>query len=314
MGMGKVSMNRLRRKNRTPGVTLLIVFIIISFALMTLSVKEAPSGPIHTVRAIIGQVQLPFLRVGGVLTVPIKGIGQISHNLTADQETLSELEAENQRLLSDNAKLQEYRAENERLTGLLNIRDVYQLTGVAARITGADSDPWNRTLTINRGSSSEIEINMPVLDSAGLLGQVIEVGPTVAKVRLIDDEHSGVSSMVQRGRISGVVRGSVDGTLTLDFIPIDADVAVGDVIITSGLGGVYPKGILIGTVSSVTKTPGSLYAEVIVAPPARGGVSEEVLVITTLNAPENQLEYPLPQASSDATTQTIEATQAEGSE
>ena len=125
---------------------------------------------------------------------------------------------------------------------------------------------------------------MPVTSSAGVIGQVSEVGPTSATVRLITDESSGVSAMVQSSRAQGQLVGSADGSVRLTLVRTDQQVSVGDMVITSGLGGAYPKGLPIGTVSNVTRSNGSLYYDVTVEPLSSASALENVLVITSVSA------------------------------
>ena len=123
---------------------------------------------------------------------------------------------------------------------------------------------------------------MPVTNSTGVIGQVIEVAPNASTVRLLTDEGSGVSAMIQDTRAQGMVQGQPDGTLRMDYVSVDADVKEGDIIITSGIGGVYPKGLPIGTVASVTKNSNDVYYTIIVSSASRTESNEEVLVITSL--------------------------------
>ena len=123
---------------------------------------------------------------------------------------------------------------------------------------------------------------MPVTSSAGVIGQVVECGPTSSTVRLVTDENSSVSAMIQSSRVQGMLDGSATGQVTLDLVPSSEDVQVGDVVVTSGLGGVFPKGLPLGRVSSVESTPGALYLQVSVELFAHTESFDEVLVITSL--------------------------------
>ncbi len=121
---------------------------------------------------------------------------------------------------------------------------------------------------------------MPVVGPLGLLGQTVAAASDSAKVRLITDQRSGVAAMVQRTRAPGIVRGSIEGDLTLDFVGNNQKVRVGDVVITSGIGGVYPKGIVVGEVVSAEKDAAGLYQKIEVTPASDLTGLEEVLVLT----------------------------------
>ncbi|MDZ4064402.1 MAG: rod shape-determining protein MreC, partial [Coriobacteriia bacterium] len=132
---------------------------------------------------------------------------------------------------------------------------------------------------IDRGSADGVDVGMPVLGAQGLLGQTVDVTAHSAKVRLITDQRSGVSALIQSTRAEGVVRGSIDGALSMEYVSRESTVVVGDVVLTSGMGGVYPKGLIIGEVSDVQLAANDLYQHVAVRPSARISGIEEVIVL-----------------------------------
>ena len=217
----------------------LIVFSVISVLLLTFYIREGEAGPIHAVRSGVTTITSPVRFVGSAVATPFNAIGNVFSNLTASQDTLAELS--------------EAQKTAERLEGLVGLQSTYNLKSTAARIVGASGDAWTSTVTIDKGSADGLTINMPVTSSAGVIGQIIEVSAKTSTVRLIGDENSGVSAMVQDTRAQGMLQGQPDGTLRLDYVSADSDVKVGDIIVTSGIGGVFPKGLPLGTVSSVEK-------------------------------------------------------------
>lgn len=227
-------------------------------------------------------VTSPVRYLGATVSLPFQGLGNVFTNLTSNQETLSDLKAENERLQARNAELEESEQTAKRLQDLLNLQDSYSLQSTGARIIAGSTDSWSSTVTINLGSSSGLTVGMPVMASNGVIGQVVECGATSSTVRLINDENSSVSAMVQSTRAQGMLNGSASGQVTLDLIATSQTVNVGDVVVTSGLGGVFPKGLPLGKVTNVENTPGSLYLEVTVEPFASTENFEEVLVITSL--------------------------------
>ncbi len=273
--MGRGSSNGVPRS--------LIVLSVISLALFVLGVREGDSGLLHGVRGVFQTVATPARVVGSVVASPISGISNVVGNLTADSQTLSDLKAENDDLKAQVARLTEYEDEANTLTDLLQLRNQYNLDSTAARVIARSTDSWSSTITIDKGTTSGIQTGMPVMTSTGVVGQVSECGPTTATVRLITDESSGVSAKVQSSGAQGQLQGSADGTLHLNLIRTDQQVSTGDSVVTSGLGGVYPKGLPVGTVSNVTKSSGSLYYDITVEPLASVGSLEEVLVITSLS-------------------------------
>ncbi|MEE1272897.1 MAG: rod shape-determining protein MreC [Olegusella sp.] len=281
-GGGLGTPTQLKRKSQDNGTRLAIVLTVVSLVLFTLSSREAGSGPISAVRSGVTIVTTPVRAVGSLVFTPFHGLSNVFANLTADQETLSELKERNKELTARNAELEEAEKTAERLQNLLNLQDSYKLQSTAARIIASSSDSWSSTVTIDKGTLSGVTVGMPVTDSAGVIGQTIECGPTSSVVRLLDDENSSVSAMLQDSRAQGMLHGSADGTVHLTLIGTDQTVKAGDTVVTSGLGGVFPKGLPLGTVTNVSKRSGALYLEIEVQLLSTTENYEEVLVITSL--------------------------------
>lgn len=259
-----------------------VICCLVSLLLLTFYVREGEAGVIHSIRSGVNTVATPVRMVGAVVATPFNAIGNVFTNLSAPQETLSELKKQNEELTSELAQLTEAEKTAERLESLLGLQSTYNLQSTAARIIGSTGDAWSQTVTIDKGSANGFEIGMPVCNSGGVIGQIIEVSAATSTVRLINDENSGVSAMVQSTRAQGILQGQPDGTLMLSYVPADADVKVGDVIITSGLGGRFPKGLPLGTVSSVSRAANATYYTIVVRAISTAESNEEVLVITSL--------------------------------
>jgi rod shape-determining protein MreC len=180
--------------------------------------------------------------------------------------------------------------ESERLRELLELRDVLPLDTVVAEVVSRDGVPWFRSLTVDKGSADGISLNAPVLSSTGVVGRVIALGPSAARVQVLLDRDAGVGVVVERTRVAGVVSGQVlqpesgVGDLVLKYVPERADVVTGDVVVTSGFDRIYPRGLTVGRVSSVE--PGSgLLKDIRVQPSARFDRLEEVLVVRGESTP-----------------------------
>jgi rod shape-determining protein MreC len=273
---------QFRRKNSDNGMRLALVLTALSLVLFTFSGRESGSGPLTTIRGSFQVITTPVRVAGSFVMQPFQGLSNAFANLTADQETLSELKSENEQLTARNAELEEAEQTATRLQGLLNLQDTYDLQSTAARIISGSTDSWSSTVTIDKGSLSGIAVGMPVTDSAGVIGQTIEVSASSATVRLISDENSSVAAMVQSSRAQGMLNGSADGGLQLTMVTSDKTVSVGDTIVTSGLGGIFPKGLPLGTVTNVTHNAGSSYLDIEVEPLVSTENYEEVLVVTSL--------------------------------
>lgn len=272
----------LNNRRQSSGMRPFVVCCLVSLLLLTFYVREGETGIIHSLRSGVNTVATPVRMVGAVVATPFNAIGNVFTNLSAPQETLSELKRKNEELSSELAQLTEAQKTAERLESLLGLQSTYNLQSTAARIIGTTGDAWSQTVTIDKGSANGFEIGMPVCNSGGVIGQIIEVSAATSTVRLINDENSGVSAMVQSTRAQGILQGQPDGTLMLSYVPADADVKVGDVVITSGLGGRFPKGLPLGTVSSVSRAANATYYTIVVRAISTAESNEEVLVITSL--------------------------------
>ncbi|MCR8908702.1 rod shape-determining protein MreC [Thermophilibacter sp. ET337] len=272
----------LSTSRQSSGGRALVACVIISIALFTASSRMGDEGPLGAVRGAFQTVTSPVRYLGATVAAPFRGIGNVVTNLTADQQTLSELRAENDELRARNVELEEAAQTAERLQGLLDLQDANDLQSTAARIISGASDSWSTTVTIDKGTSSGVTAGMPVTASSGVVGQVIDSGATTSTVRMLTDENSSISAMIQSSRVQGMLTGSVTGQLNLTLIGTEQEVNVGDVVVTSGLGGVFPKGLPLGEVTSVESAPGALFLDIVVEPFSHAENYEEVLVITSL--------------------------------
>ena len=269
-----------KKPKKLSGGLLLILFVAISVILMSVWVREGATGPLHAVRSGFAVVTTPLQHAGALVTRPFSAAGNLFTNLTASPEDISTLTSENEELRALVMQLEEYRQENERLSSMLELADTYSLESTGARVISRSADTWNRVLTIDKGVSSGLRAGMPVLSANGLLGQIESVSQFSSIVRLITDSQSGVAAFLQSSRIEGIISGSAEGLVYLKYVPLNVTVQPGDVVVTSGAGGVYPKGIAIGEVTSVDYSPADVYQTIIIQPITRVSTYEEVLVLT----------------------------------
>jgi rod shape-determining protein MreC len=182
-------------------------------------------------------------------------------------------------------QLQEQRAVADRSRGfaqLLELRDRSNLSTKAAEIIAAGATPEFRTVTIDKGSLDGIKADMAVLAPGGVVGRVVVSTLRAAKVQLLIDRNAAAGVIVERSRAQGAAVGNGDGSLRMDFVPETSDVVVGDVVMTSGIDGIFPKGFPVGRVVSVDKS-GTLYKEggIVLRPAVDFGSLEQVLVVLT---------------------------------
>lgn len=266
------------------GQVLLVAFIIVSLVLVIIYAREGEDGPLHSAQGVVSGLSAPFKLAGSAVGSAGEGIGDTVTNATASDDSLTGLRRQNEELRSIVSQLEEYRLESERLRSLLDLRDMYGMQSVTARTMGTVGNAWNQVITIDKGTNDGIKTGLSVMGGYGLVGQVIAVTPTTADVRLITDQQSGVSAMVQSSRDEGIVRGSLEGLLYLESLPSESKVEVGDVVVTSGLGGSHSRGLIIGTVSSVNQKQGDAMPTIVIAPNGKTGPLEEVLIVLEVNS------------------------------
>jgi rod shape-determining protein MreC len=258
---------------------MLIAFVAIAVALMTMWFREGDSGALHRVQGAVHVIVAPVSAAGEFVASPVRGFFAWTRDLGVSRSQLAELRNQNERLRSRVAALEEDRLENVRLRELVKLAQTEELKSVAARVIGRPTNSWEGVITIDRGTRDGVAKNLAVIGPRGLLGQTVEVTGSTAKVRLITDQRSGVAALVQSSRATGVVRGNLKGGLDLLYVSRTKPVKRGDVVVTSGLGGVFPKGIVIGEVVEVDNSSGMLYQRISVKPSADIADLEEVLIV-----------------------------------
>jgi len=261
------------------GTALLVALVVVSLILITVYFRESDTGPLHRARRLTQAATSPVAAAGEWLFTPVDAVREWFADLGVSRDDLDTLRTQNAELRQRVSELEEARLENERLREILGFVEARELEAVGARVIGRPVSAWEGTIVIDLGSEDGIEPGMPVLAAQGLLGQTIDVSAGSAKVRLITDQRSGVSALIQSSRAEGIVNGSIEGDLTLDYVSRETTVTVGDVVLTSGMGGVYPKGLLIGEVIDVRIAENDLYPNIAVRPSAQLAGIEEVIVL-----------------------------------
>lgn len=202
------------------------------------------------------------------------------------QRSNDALRKENDVLRGQLAEDWETQSENDRLRSMLAFEKENPGQLVAATVIGADSASWAKSIRINRGSKAGLGRNMAVVTPSGVLGRVVEVSPWYSDVQLITDGRSDVPVRVQRTRAQGMLEGLSKGICHLKFVQRSEDVEAGDIVITSGLGGIFPRGLVVGTIVDVEKKEYGVLQEVRVVPAVDfQRLPEEVLVVVQSNEP-----------------------------
>lgn len=264
------------------GIKTLLVCCALSLILAIASSQAVFSVPRLWLETVADAFALPVRYVSSVISIPFGALNKAFINSGADTKTLSELKEENAQLSSRVAELEETKQTSVRLQNLLALKSSYNLQSVAARIIGTSHNSWEANVVIDKGTSSGLQVGMPVVGANGAIGQIVECSALSSTVRLLRDEKSSISAMIQNSRAQGVVQGSIDATIRLQFINTNLEAHMGDIVVTSGLGGIFPKGLPIGKITSVNKAPGSMYYDIRISAFSETENLEEVLVITSL--------------------------------
>jgi rod shape-determining protein MreC len=173
----------------------------------------------------------------------------------------------------------EIEIENLRLRKLLSFQESVPFGLLPSKVIGKGFNSWSRTLLINQGSRAGVSKGMAVVRPEGVVGRILSVSPNFSLVQLIIDSNSDIPSIFQRSRAEGIVEGKISNQCRVKYLNRKADVQQGDLVISSGLGGVYPKGLIVGTVFAVQKKPYGLFQEVTITPAVDFSKMEEVFVV-----------------------------------
>lgn len=224
-----------------------------------------------------------FAEVQRAASTGVNSIRHVWASYVALRQVKSENEELKRQLAAAQVDVQQQRALADRSRGLeklLELRDRTTLKTVAAEIIGAGATPDFRTLTIDKGINDGLRPDMAVISPAGVVGRVVVPSARAAKVQLLIDRNAAAGALIERSRAQGVILGAGDGGLLMDYVPEVADVVVGDIVVTSGIDGIFPKGFVIGRVEVVEKGGGA-YRRIVVKPAADASALEEVLVVVT---------------------------------
>ena len=259
-------------------LTRLFLCFLLSVALL---IADARYKYLDGIRQVVAVVLYPFERLA---TAPRALLGRIGEFFV----TQSALQTENTRLAEQNlqnaATLQKYRAlvaENQHLRELLAARERFPDSTLFAEVLYSGRDPFTRRIVADKGSQAGVRSGQPVIDEAGVIGQVTRVYPWLAEITLITDKEHAVPVQNLRNGLRAVLGGTgADDRLELKFIPLNADFQNGDRLATSGIDGVYPPGLPVAQVSNVERNAAQLFARITCTPLAGVASHSQLLVVT----------------------------------
>lgn len=258
----------------------LLLLIALSILVLTVHFRERDQGFLHD-----------FQRWSMNLLIPLQsGVSEVAESVSDAWQSVFEfgkLRSENRDLKQKLAslrqqlvKMNELEMENERLRKQLKSPIRLNFETISASVISKSINSWQATIVVNRGTADGVVKHMPVVTIDGLVGQVIATSKDASLVQLLIDQKSAVGVRLQSSRATAIIEGQGGRELRINYLPRETKVANGEVVLTSGFGGVYPAGIVVGTVSKTSKGTYGLYRDAWVSPAADLSSLEEVMIIT----------------------------------
>jgi len=254
------------------------VLIILSLHLISTGVHpgDLAARPESAFLEIVSPIDSAFTRI----TDGASSITRDYIDLVHVRDENARLRLELARVKSDQARMAELEVENQHLAELLELKDALGTEALAANVIGSDATGLSRTLILASGTDNGLRPGMAVLANQGVVGKIIAVSSHASRVLLINDHNSAVDGFDERTRARGIVAGVVDDGLILKYADRSQDIKVDDTIVTSGLDGIFPRGLLIGSIESVKREGPGLFLGVRIKPAVDFRALEQVLILT----------------------------------
>jgi rod shape-determining protein MreC len=263
------------------GPSLIIRFGFFSLLSIVLLVSDARFNYLGSARQVVAVVVYPLQRLSALP-------GELVSRISSFFVTQGHLRAENEQLtrlgLLSAAALQNQQAlaaENERLRQLLGLKERLPRQLIASEILYANRDPFTRRVVVDKGSQHGVHLGSATVDGTGVVGQITRVFPWVSEVTLVTDKEQAVPIQVLRSGLRGVTFGiGYDGALELRFMPVNADIQNGDVLVTSGIDGTYPPGLPVAVVSNIERNAAYAFARITCTPAAGVSSFGQLLIVS----------------------------------
>jgi len=258
---------------------LIFIILLLLFALVLMSLRAKQRKGVEFFDALLMEVCSPFQKASTLVIKTVQGTFQqyiFLVNLEKENRALKKKIAE---LQEENHRIKEMKLANERLRQLLQFREKNSPSMIGAEVIGQDPSSWFKSISIDKGERDGVKKGMAVVSPAGVIGQVLKTAPHYATVLLITDYNSAIDSIVQRTRAKAIVEGKGENRCQLKYLLRAEEAAVGDVVVTSGLGGNFPKGLMVGEIKKVDKKGHGVFQYAELVPSADMTQLEEVFVI-----------------------------------
>ena len=260
------------------GPSALIRFAVVAFLSLMLMTADHRGRHLETARGLLSTLVYPLQYA---IDLPIRVGSWLADSLSSHQSLLRENQRLRQGYISAQLRFKKYEeleAENRRLRALLDSAEKVGERVLMAKLLSIDMDPFSRHIVLDKGATDGVRVGQSLIDARGIMGQVIRVGPLSAGAVLITDPSHALPVQVSRNGLRTIATGTLN-RLRLDHVPNNADVVVGDRLITSGLGGRFPAGYPVGRVVGVERDGGRPFAQVVVEPSAGLERNREVLLV-----------------------------------
>jgi rod shape-determining protein MreC len=259
--------------------TVWIGVILFFFALFLLSSNLGKKRSWNPAEQIIVEIVGPLQKIIQQTIHITEGVWLKYFGLINVRDVNRELNRAIDALRMENNQYRELITTNRRLQKLFQFKETIDYPVLAVQVIGRDPTGWFKSVIIDKGAKSGLKINMAVVNASGVVGRLVSVSPKYAKVLLIIDQNSAVDCIIQRSREKSIVKGFTSKICKLDYVVKTSDVVVGDKVITSGMGRVFPKGLPVGEVIGVGSRPGELFKDIKIRPMVDFSKLEELLVI-----------------------------------
>lgn len=249
------------------------------FSFLCISIDHS-NDHLSSIRSALSVLVYP---IQVVVNAPVNAMSSVGRNLSSRSTLISEnerLKAENLMLSSRAQRYHALERENERLRELLDSSVIFDQHVIVADVLAIETSPSARQVVVDKGANQGVYVGQPLLDAYGVIGQVSHVGPFSATALLITDQRHALPVLINRNGLRAIaVGGEQPALLNLSFVSTNADIQVGDLVVTSGLGQRFPAGYPVGRVKAISVEPGASFTTVIVEPTAKVGHTREVLLI-----------------------------------
>jgi rod shape-determining protein MreC len=255
------------------------IVLLLLFALVLMSLRAKQRKGVELFDALLMEISFPFQKAATLVIKTVQGTFQhyiFLVNLEKENRVLKEKIAQ---LQEENHRMKEIELANERLRQLLQFREKNFPSMIGAEVIGRDPSFWFKSVMIDKGESDGVKKGMAVILPTGVIGQVLKIAPHYATVLLITDYNSAVDCVVERSRAKAIVEGKGENRCQLKYLLRAEEVAVGDIVVTSGLGGNFPKGLMVGEVKKVDKKGHGVFQYAELAPSVDMTRLEEVFVV-----------------------------------